>query len=427
LAWRIELAELKINIRYTLIQPKRKLYLHIGKHKTGTSAIQFFLLKNHDRLSQKGFAYPKHKFDANYVSSGNAAVLTQLVQNDFSQAQAFTDNILKTGEEKIILSSEFLYVLDYPGIEKIKSLFQNLSTKIIVYLRREDYLMSSGYNQMVKRRGVTENILDWWPKNLDQIRWSDTQLANWSDVFGEENIIVRPYEKGQFYSGDIFSDFLHALGLDLTEDFELPEKKINVSYRADTLEFMRLFNRLKFEEKQLKQLDWALQDYSANCNENHWPYGPLPSSDRIKIIEHFAEVNASIARKYLKRNDGRLFYDPLPAIHEDWKPYKLQKEDACRINTFLANKWPDLYDVVFHDIIKAQSSNDTRISNAANQLLPDKMKTKFSLMKQQIGIQGKFQKSRFFCLLSNLTGNLFNLAKNLTFHITRQFHDWIKK
>jgi len=36
-----------------------RLYLHVGTPKTGTSMIQFFMVKNQGLLLRKGYSYPK--------------------------------------------------------------------------------------------------------------------------------------------------------------------------------------------------------------------------------------------------------------------------------------------------------------------------------------------------------------------------------
>ena len=38
---------------------KKKLYLHIGMGKTGTTALQHFFWDNRDILAAKGICYPK--------------------------------------------------------------------------------------------------------------------------------------------------------------------------------------------------------------------------------------------------------------------------------------------------------------------------------------------------------------------------------
>jgi hypothetical protein len=48
----------------------------------------------------------------------------------------------------------------------------------------------------------------------------------------------------------------------------------------------------------------------------------LSPQQRRDIISPFEESNAKVAREYLGRSDGRLFYAPLPDLQEPWKPYE---------------------------------------------------------------------------------------------------------
>ena len=48
-----------------------KVVIHVGPPKTGTSALQNWLLQNRLWLQQNGIYYPEHGVDVNGVSSGN--------------------------------------------------------------------------------------------------------------------------------------------------------------------------------------------------------------------------------------------------------------------------------------------------------------------------------------------------------------------
>ncbi|MBW3019708.1 sulfotransferase family protein [Candidatus Woesearchaeota archaeon] len=42
---------------------------------------------------------------------------------------------------------------------------------------------------------------------------------------------------------------------------------------------------------------------------------------RQEVFNHFQAENVCIAREYLGRKDGQLFYEPLPDLNESWEPY----------------------------------------------------------------------------------------------------------
>jgi hypothetical protein len=350
----------------------KQIYLHIGKHKTGTSALQWFLLNNQERLRRDGFYYPEHSLDANRVSSGNAAAFSRMLKADESQARTWAENLSTCEYEKIILSSEFLYVLDEPGIHQLRDFFNTIETRVIVYLRRQDFLMMSGYNQLVKRRGVRQKIGDWWPANLEQLRWTDAKLHRWADVFGSDRITVRLYEQEQLTGGNLFADFLSVVGLKLTHEWHLPDQRINTGYRTDPLECMRLFNHLGLDEKQQKRLDWLLQEYSdQHASNEDWPYRLLSPADRCRIIDYFAAANAQTACRFLNRRDGILFYEPLPDRNEPWQPFEgVSPENARAMIRFLADRDAELFQTLHKTICRQLRADNGDIRTAAGQLLP---------------------------------------------------------
>ena len=134
--------------------PKTKLFLHIGHGKTGTSAIQSSLAIASDRLSKKGISYPiqqslRDQASRLEITSGNwqpdpKASLTQ-------QLLEIARNNLENS--KVILSSESLFWL-IPELIQNKSEWENdIQLHIILAVREIEEMLSSEYQQRVKRHG----------------------------------------------------------------------------------------------------------------------------------------------------------------------------------------------------------------------------------------------------------------------------------
>ena len=128
--------------------PGRKLYLHIGSHKTGTTSIQFALKENTKALAENGllFFFQKQNgswegfpdlhdwikyIEANRVVPRGAQVpnLKQLVSS------------LSKYEQDIIISSEnFSFFFEKKPIEDLHSALSKVfdEIRVICYLRRQD-------------------------------------------------------------------------------------------------------------------------------------------------------------------------------------------------------------------------------------------------------------------------------------------------
>ena len=228
----------------------KTLYLHIGQQKTGTSAIQRFCVKNRGVFEGLGFEYPKMPFKYPFIlrarnghflvgtykdaaGKHDAALEAQWRAKGFEVlAQAFgrCDNV--------ILSEERLW--DYSG--KSPDLFwgelvahaqqHGYEVKVIVYLRRQDQLALSWYNQMVKQGSTGTGDIPWerWIANPPNIQLDFYRvLERISGRIGKQNVNVRVYDRAELErdGGNLYTDFLGCLGLRMEQGFEVPEEDKN--------------------------------------------------------------------------------------------------------------------------------------------------------------------------------------------------------
>jgi len=132
---------------------KVRLFLHIGLHKTGSSAIQHGLYGQCDRLESQNYSYPRPaEFEAHHKLAFIA--LRAPGESFASQRQRFSDAATALREqatrENVIVSSEMLAEqVDWHLLPVFREVFEEV--KVIIYLRRQDLLFESAYNQRVKR------------------------------------------------------------------------------------------------------------------------------------------------------------------------------------------------------------------------------------------------------------------------------------
>jgi hypothetical protein len=136
---------------------KRKLYIHIGTVKTGTTALQRFLNSNRTVLQKKGITYPQNKTDhfahhrlswALRTTTGHPVSSPYLDLGTPEQEWEYLADQLHDFQN--VISSEHFIRHSYEKILEFKSLTDNYRPKIIVYWRRRDNLEDSWYNQLVK-------------------------------------------------------------------------------------------------------------------------------------------------------------------------------------------------------------------------------------------------------------------------------------
>jgi len=310
---------------------RKKLFIHIGTHKTGTSAIQNFLFMNREALRQKGFLYPETGDKASHHALASEFRLLKRIKNKERELKtlSYIQEIRTHNFDTSILSSEGL-VLRGTNVKKLRDIIpSDLDVKIVIYLRRQDERLESGYNQIVKgprrysKKFLDESSITHQKYILDYYKI----LTPWREVFGQENIIVRVYEKEQL-PGGIIVDFCSVIGLELDHSLRMSGDRINQSLDWDIIEIIRLCNgKLKGDMKFHRWLVTTLKKIKrGNVNEKQHLLSP---HQRLNLLEKYAESNAKVAREYLGREDGRLFYAPLPEPDEPWEPYEGLTVEKC--------------------------------------------------------------------------------------------------
>ncbi|MDJ0507650.1 MAG: hypothetical protein QNJ64_00105 [Crocosphaera sp.] len=318
------------------------IYIHIGTHKTATTSLQKFLTINREKLYKKGFLYPlsgsRKKIQEKKINNGiidhHNLVFDLLKEHNENYRQKYNqrsgdwnsllEEIAAFSGRNVILSSEFLATCltynDASKIGKIKQYLKNYDVKIIVYLRRQDAYFLSIYSQAVKAAFEWDNIKNFIHRRK-QLGWGDYYklLEPWKNVFGAENIIVRPFEKSQLIQG-IYYDFLKCIQLNsVYEELEIPQD-VNVSPNAKQIQVICLLNKLARElfkktpqECQKIYLHRLLNPSQKSSKivssiPNFILQDQLISAkEKIQLMQAFEDSNRRVAEEYLKRENGQLF------------------------------------------------------------------------------------------------------------------------
>ncbi len=124
------------------IRRKRRLLLHVGLPKTGTSALQRWCHANSGRFLEQGIRYPTPNADTEMPK--HQFIVSDLMAGDLSRtARAVAEG----SEECTVLSTEGLtnHLYDFRpiGLEKIRDLFETFHlTAFLVHRKPEDWLRS---------------------------------------------------------------------------------------------------------------------------------------------------------------------------------------------------------------------------------------------------------------------------------------------
>lgn len=306
----------------------RDLYLHIGTHKTGTTSLQRFFSQNREILKKQGIVYPDTRIDpyAHHALGWSFNIETEIVPNAIlNKLKSFEKEwsiIYQAAGDKVLVSSETLLSLSQEQMFQVREITRDFNVKIVIYLRRQDEMAASVLNELIKRGRWTKTCSGEIPYQLDYFKI----ITVWKDVFGIKNIIVRPFEDLQFYKKSIFADFsYHILGIELNDDMLIPSTNLNPRLSRDLLEYKRLLNHYPVEWQDSHDIIRFLVHYSEKQKQSEhemcFKKELLSPHEKLEFCRRYEKSNSIIAREYLARKDGRLFYNPLPELNEDWRSY----------------------------------------------------------------------------------------------------------
>jgi hypothetical protein len=232
-----------------------KFILHVGFHKTGTTAIQTSMYYSRSELKTKGITYLYSRARAHHQAAWS---LSQRLWGWKGRGGKKTPpgqwikfaKTVNTTAGTVIASSEFFSEINTQQIQKIRQDIKSKDVQIIFTIRPLVKLLASSYQQYLKY-GIKSTYEEWLHAQLDdpgttkmtQSFWHRNfhgqSIANWAKVFGAQNITVMIVDESQ--PEQLYNHFNDYLGL--PANF-LSEQKTggNRSLSVEEIEFLREIN-----------------------------------------------------------------------------------------------------------------------------------------------------------------------------------------
>ena len=299
----------------------KTLYLHIGLPKTGTSAIQRFLNDNSEVLERRGYAYPimpvEYKNHASQRRNAHFLVEQEYDENGKPDMEATLKKrqlcmgVVKEcfkNADNVILTDESLWnQLGGDGIEILEYMADFCSEndvllKLVVYLREQSEYMLSLWRQKVRAGRVLPPWSEFARKSHSNFNFHK-QLKRLMQYVEKENMIVKIYDRESFSGGNIFSDFLGAVGLEFTDEYIIEKELVNLSLSDNQTEIKRILNTLQGENAGVNSevsrlLEKPLIVLSQNPEMNRNPYSLLTKGDTEYISEKYRESNERVRQEF---------------------------------------------------------------------------------------------------------------------------------
>ena len=290
--------------------------IHIGTHKTGSTAIQSALrsANNKSLLNSKGvyfvevdafsdhclyhaFNYRnRHYRDVSHIPIGDYVILKEK-----ARLQIF-DFIVKTNADYYVFSSEHLVYLEVSEVQGIYSDLTSLGfTEIYVlaYVRKPDSFYLSHTQQMLKASSAVPNPTIW----LYDYR---TILQNWGNVFGG-SLMVRSYDIDNFTNHSVVDDFFEILNALFGLGFAVSanEQSVNLSISAEGMIILQKYRYFFYPDldNKFKRDSNRLVDYLMSLQKIIIQTKPRLKNEISTLILN----NHSDQIKYLNENYGVSF------------------------------------------------------------------------------------------------------------------------
>lgn len=372
----------------------KTLYLHIGMMKTGTTAIQKFLVSNTELLANNNFIYPMMPYRYEYVpSSRNAHFLYSRIEdsNRASEGKKNTemvedclDVIVKAFKDydNVIISDEILFWhlgcrRTYRAEMLLKCAEENgFTIKIIAYLRRQDYIVESVWNQNVKHYASQksfEEYIDWFHVQ-GRLEYYN-RIETIADLFGEDNVIVRRYQKEDLLEGSSVTDFLRIIGINATADIssDIDTTRRNVRLSNNLVFYKQQINRFSTSGRKGGRLsEEALLKSTDRVQEVEYISTMMGSDGAREFMSEFEAANNQLAEKYIK--DGKPLFNDKYSQADKWQP-----NNPAMLEDFIAGS-AAMFGAI-QDIIEEQ--------NARIKALEEKNKSLMSALKHPVSSQFK--------------------------------------
>jgi hypothetical protein len=330
---------------------KKTLYFHIGSPKTGTTSIQQFCQMNTIELEKNGLYYPcSKKLTGNRFANGN---LLASKRDKIKALKTYFIEFQKSNSKNILLSEEFFFLIkDLSFLDHIKN--EGYEIKIICYLRKSVEFMVSFWAEMCRLHSQERSFIQ-GPFCLSSYLKDDNSYMNalnsllkLGDYLGNENIIIRPFEKDSFINNDLITDFLSIFNLALEPIYHQP-KNINENKRSrkmlDTINLLQVAN---FGNSFLRNFSSEGEDPKYAALEYEYLLssigGELSALESVNdyllefVCEKHYPIESELAQRYLGKSD--FFISRYPKIYKtNRNAYMgLSNEDLTRINVFVQNQ-----------------------------------------------------------------------------------------
>jgi|APSaa5957512535_1039671.scaffolds.fasta_scaffold84401_1 hypothetical protein len=277
----------------------KKLIVHIGYHKTGTSFLNRKFFPIHPDIFHLGKPYddddPIREFTERVIG---------VRRYDVERCKALYNEYIKPIRENKITSISDGRIVNHIANNNLRDIPERLlnitkDVSVIMVIRRQYDYLKSLYVQRVGAANEKKSFNEWFDSNWENgIRLNKqvdylAKIQAYLDILGKENVGIFIYESFREDAGGFTHDLCNFIGLDCTS---LKRELVNnekINQRMTTLhQFISthlVFNYIAIMVKKI--LSDRVRGSIRNLIFNNFnSYNPELSVDRIRLVQESAMV-----------------------------------------------------------------------------------------------------------------------------------------
>ncbi|WP_285164758.1 hypothetical protein [Shewanella goraebulensis] len=203
---------------------KKKLIIHGGMHKTGSTALQDALLAHRELNQECGVLYPDTGLRHDYGVGSRHFYIRETLFNTHHKENNIWAKLYSESESKncnvLVLSHENFLSPDKMDLSEINEVNKYFEVSFIVYIRDAISYYNTKYKEWVRRQAFAGESAEFV---FEQLKYLDVEkmLTPWIGLCEKGNVFAIPFNRDKLENGSVVDDFSSVLSKKLGVNINL--------------------------------------------------------------------------------------------------------------------------------------------------------------------------------------------------------------
>lgn len=308
----------------------KKLYIHVGHQKCGSTTIQHWLKKHEKNLETMGIKYLKSGRGELGNSYVHHELALEVLTNNFKDGKNNVFDNLKqeinnSDAENFIISAEnFIQITEKKQLLQLRDcLPTNLELNLVFIYRNQYQWLSSQWAQLAKNGTTFDDFDNWFDRfsqSLRALRYNEI-CDFWDQYFEPSYLHVLSFEDLVYSNSGLLSNFFDLIGIDgISSDLFQESKNYNISPSYKTILLcQQIFSCIK----ETEELFWLfqqeenirireiiskyIQEFSQGRGFNQEKIDFMSLEQKKLVFDYYYGSNLELIDRFSSRDKFKLF------------------------------------------------------------------------------------------------------------------------